>query len=125
VLEVLRFAPPAQNVARFAPHEMVCQHVQLRAGQVVSANIVAACRDAHRYENPDEFDIDRKPGKQLAFGAGAHYCLGANLARLGLGIAFASLARRHPGLELVEGEGTVEWDYEGFAGIVHLECRIP
>ena len=125
VLEVLRFAPPAQNVARFAPHEMVCQHVQLRAGQVVSANIVAACRDARRYENPDEFDIDRKPGKQLAFGAGAHYCLGANLARLGLGIAFASLARRHPGLELVEGEGTVEWDYEGFAGIVHLECRIP
>jgi cytochrome P450 len=125
VLEVLRFAPPAQNVARFAPHDMVCQHVQLRAGQVVSANIVAACRDPRRYDNPDEFDIDREPGKQLAFGAGPHYCLGANLARLGLGIAFETLARRHPGLELVDGTGNVEWDYEGFAGIVHLECRVP
>jgi cytochrome P450 len=125
VLEVLRFSPPAQNVARFAPHDMVCQHVQLNAGQVVSANIVAACRDPRRYDNPDELDIDRKPGKQLAFGAGPHYCLGANLAKLGLGVAFESLARRHPGLELADGTGNVEWDYEGFAGIVHLECRVP
>ena len=125
VLEVLRFSPPAQNVARFAPQDMVCQHVQLNAGQVVSANIVAACRDPRRYDNPDELDIDRKPGKQLAFGAGPHYCLGANLAKLGLGVAFESLARRHPRLELVDGTGNVEWDYEGFAGIVHLECRIP
>ena len=125
VLEVLRFSPPAQNVARFAPNDMVCQHVQLRAGQVVSANIVAACRDPRRYENPDELDIDRVPGKQLAFGAGPHYCLGANLARLGLAVAFETLARRVPGLELVDGTGNVEWDYEGFAGVVHLECRVP
>jgi len=122
---VLRFSPPAQNVARYAPADMVCQHVQLKAGQVVSANIVAACRDPQRYDNPDELDIDRKPGKQLAFGAGPHYCLGANLARLGLGVAFESLARRHPRLELAGGDGGVEWDYEGFAGVVHLDCRAP
>jgi cytochrome P450 len=119
--EVLRLAPPAQNVARLAPDDMVCQNVQLRAGQVASANIVAACRDPKRYVNPDELDIDRTPGKQLPFGAGEHYCLGAGLAKLGLGVAFETLAQRLPELELVEN-GNVEWDYEGFAGVVRLNC---
>lgn len=121
--EVLRLAPPAQNVARLAADDMVCQDVQLRAGQVASANIVAACRDPKRYANPDELDIDREPGKQLAFGAGAHYCLGAALARLGLGVAFQTLARRFPDLRLVGDDGGLEWDYEGFAGVVRLDCR--
>ena len=123
--EVLRFAPPAQNVARLTAHDMVCQDVQLRAGQVASANIVAACRDPKRYANPDELDLDREPGKQLAFGAGAHYCLGAALARLGLSVAFETLGGRFPGLELVGSDGNVEWDYEGFAGVVRLDCVVP
>ena len=121
--EVLRLAPPAQNVARLAPDNMVCQDVQLRAGQVASANIVAACRDPNRYANPDELDINRTPGKQLPFGAGEHYCLGAGLAKLGLGVAFETLAQRLPGLELVDN-GNVEWDYEGFAGVVRLNCLV-
>jgi len=125
VLEVLRFAPPAQNVARLTGDDMVCQDVQLRAGQVASANIVAACRDPHRYADPDVLDIGRHAGKQLYFGAGAHYCLGANLAKLGLGIAFETLASKLPGLALVDGDGRVEWDYEGFAGVVHLDCHLP
>ena len=120
--EVLRLAPPAQNVARLAASDMVCRDVQLRAGQVASANIVAACRDPKRYADPDELDIGRDPGKQLAFGAGAHFCLGASLARLGLGVAFQTLARRFPGLRLAGDDGNVEWDYEGFAGVVHLDC---
>ena len=62
-------------------------------------------------------------GKQLYFGAGAHYCLGANLAKLGMGIAFETLARRHPALSLVGDDGDATWDYEGFAGIVRLHCR--
>jgi cytochrome P450 len=123
--EVLRLAPPAQSVARLAAHDMVCQDVQLRAGQVASANMVAACRDPKRYANPDEFDLDREPGKQLAFGAGAHYCLGAALARLGLSVAFETLGARFPDLELVGGDGNVEWDYEGFAGVVRLDCLVP
>jgi pimeloyl-[acyl-carrier protein] synthase len=125
VLEVLRFAPPAQNVARLAGDDMVCQDVQLRAGQVASANIVAACRDPHRYADPDVLDIARHAGKQLYFGAGAHYCLGASLAKLGLGIAFETLASRLPGLAILDGHGNVEWDYEGFAGVVHLDCHLP
>ena len=121
VLETLRFTPPAQNVARLAGDDMVCQDVQLRAGQVASASIVAACRDPRRYAGPHEFDVARVAGKQLYFGAGAHYCLGASLAKLGLGIAFETLARRCPDLALADG-GLIEWDYEGFAGVVHLDC---
>lgn len=122
VLEVLRFSPPAQNVARLAPTDMVCQDVQLHAGQVASANIVAACRDPKRYANPDELDVARESGKQLYFGAGAHYCLGASLAKLGMAIALETLAHRFPGLALGGIDGNVEWDYEGFAGVVHLDC---
>lgn len=123
VLETLRFTPPAQNVARLAGDDMVCQDVQLRAGQVASASIVAACRDPRRYAGPHEFDVARVAGKQLYFGAGAHYCLGASLAKLGLGIAFETLARRCPDLALADG-GLIEWDYEGFAGVVHLDCTV-
>ena len=113
------------DVARLTGDDMVCQDVQLHAGQVASANIVAACRDPHRYADPDVLDIGRHAGKQLYFGAGAHYCLGASLAKLGLGIAFETLASRLPGLALVDGHGNVEWDYEGFAGVVHLDCQLP
>ena len=126
VLELLRFSPPAQNVARFAPVDMVCQDVVINAGQVASANIVAACRDPRRYANPDELDITRQAPKQLAFGAGPHYCLGASLAKLAMEVAFATLSARVPTLALAGDAGNVEWDYEGFAGIVHLDCtRTP
>ncbi len=128
VLELLRFAPPAQNVARLAPTDLVCQDVALRAGQVVSANLVAACRDPKRHQHPDTLDFDRESSKQLAFGAGAHYCLGANLAKLALGVAFESLLDRFPSMSLEEtadlGDHGVVWDYEGFAGVVVLPVRL-
>ncbi len=125
VLEVLRFSPPAQNVARLAPADMVCQGVELNAGQVVTANIVAACRDPKRYQEPDVLDLQRAPGKQLAFGAGAHFCLGANLAKVGMAVAFETIAGRFPTMSLLDGDGHIEWDYEGFAGIVRLDVVIP
>ena len=111
-------------MARLAGDDMVCQEVLLRGGQVASANISAACRDPRRYAEPDTLDIGRAAGKQLYFGAGAHYCLGANLAKLGMGIAFETLARRHPTLALVGPDGGARWDYEGFAGVVELHCVV-
>jgi cytochrome P450 family 103 len=124
VLELLRFSPPAQSVARLAPTDLVCQDVALRGGQVASANLVAACRDPKRHEDPDTLDFTRETTKQLAFGAGAHYCLGANLAKLALGGAFEALLERFPTMALVDGETGVEWDYEGFAGVIALPVRL-
>ena len=124
VLEVLRFSPPARHVGRYVAEDMVCQDVALRAGQVVSANIAGACRDPRRYTNPDELDITRHAPKQLAFGAGPHYCLGASLAKLAMEVGFATLSARFPTLALAGEDGNVEWDYEGFSGVVHLDCTL-
>ena len=65
VLELLRYSPPAQSVARLAPVDLVCQDVALRGGQVASANLMAACRDPKRHHDPDTLDLTRGQAKQL------------------------------------------------------------
>ena len=122
VAELLRFAPPT-GVARFAREDLVCRDVSLHAGQLALVDLEAACRDARRYESPDELDLARDTGRQLAFGAGAHFCLGANLAKLVLETAFETLTSRFPSLELACAPDEVVWDFETFAGIVGLPVR--
>ena len=56
----------------------------------------------HRLRAADDLDLGRDPNPYLSFGAGIHYCLGAPLAKLELGIAFETMLRRMPGIELVE-----------------------
>jgi cytochrome P450 len=119
VAELLRFAPPT-NVARFAREDLVCQDVQLHAGQLVLLDLSAACRDARRYRDPDNLDVTRESGRQLAFGAGAHFCLGANLAKLVLEVAFATMASRFPNLRFTSTADDIEWDFETFEGVVAL-----
>jgi cytochrome P450 len=119
VAEMLRYAPPT-NVARFAHEDLVCQDVQLHAGQLALLDLATACRDARRYHEPDTLDLTRDTGRQLAFGAGAHFCLGANLAKVVLESAFATLADRFPELRMAVPPDAVEWDYETFEGIVAL-----
>ncbi len=120
--ELLRFAPPT-GVARFAREDLVCRDVALQAGQLALLDLEAACRDARRYASPDELDLARDTGRQLAFGAGAHFCLGANLAKLVLETAFETLTSRFPSLELACAPEDVEWDFETFAAVVGLPVR--
>jgi cytochrome P450 len=119
VAELLRFAPPT-GVARLAREDLVCRDVQLHAGQMALLNLEGACRDARRYVEPDTLDLSRDTGRQLAFGAGAHFCLGANLAKIVLEAAFHTLATRYPTLALACAPEDVGWDYETFQGIVRL-----
>jgi cytochrome P450 len=72
----------------------------IRAGDHVLMNIPAGNWDTDFTENPQIFDVDRNTRGHVGFGYGAHNCIGANLARVEMQVAFATLARRLPNLRL-------------------------
>jgi cytochrome P450 len=101
--EMLRFDAPLQLFHRFAYEEFEYSGVVLARGDTVGFLYGSANRDPRVFERADQFDVGRQPNRHLAFGAGAHFCLGAPLARLELEILFTTLLRRLPGIRL---EGT-------------------
>jgi cytochrome P450 len=98
VEEVLRYEPITPFTARIVEEEVVYRDVVFPVGTVVMVCAFTGNRDAGQ---PDVFDVSaHRAGKPLTFGAGIHYCLGANLARAELQEAFAFLARRWRRIEL-------------------------
>ena len=71
-------------------------------GAVVLVSIGAANHDPDVFSDPDELDIGRDPNPHLAFGFGAHFCLGSRLALLEAELVFGALVRRFPDLRLVD-----------------------
>jgi cytochrome P450 len=108
--EVLRFEPITPFTARIAMEDVVYRDVTFPEGTVVLVCAFTGNRDGE----PDAFDITaERKAKPLTFGAGVHYCLGANLARAELQEALTFLAPRMPGLAL-DGEpeyGTIDGIY--------------
>lgn len=118
VQEVLRLEPIAPFTAR-----IVLQDIEYRGVRFPAGTIVAVCAErANRERDGEIFDItaERDP-KLFTFGAGAHFCLGANLARAELEEALAFLAPRMPGLSL-DGEPRLG-GVEGIYGIDFLPLR--
>jgi cytochrome P450 len=103
--EILRFEPITPFTARIVGEEIVYRDVTFPAGTIVLVCAFTGNRDPATYAGPDTFDIaaERPAGQPLTFGAGIHYCLGANLARAELEEALAFLAARMGTLEL-DGE---------------------
>ncbi len=100
--EILRWTSPVLQFARTAVEDFELSGVKIEAGQDVGMWYPAANRDPAVFERPYEFDITRKPNRHLAFGGyGAHFCLGANLARWELRAALRALAPVLPEMELV------------------------
>ncbi|GAA0973831.1 cytochrome P450 [Nocardiopsis tropica] len=99
VEEVLRFDSPVQMTTRWAHTESTVQGRRLQPGDYALCLIGSANRDPDRFEDPDRFDITREDASDhLSFSSGAHYCLGAPLARLEGEIALRALAERLPRL---------------------------
>jgi cytochrome P450 PksS len=73
------------------------------------AALASANRDERQFADPDKLDITREPKKHLAFGLGAHYCLGAPLARLEGQIAINTLLRRTAQLRLAVAPEALRW----------------
>lgn len=103
VEETLRYDPPVQLAGRIALADMVIGGIEVPAGDVMMLLLAGANRDPAEFDRPDVFDPDRKGLRHLGFGRGAHYCLGAPLARLEAGVALSAVTARFPNARL-DGE---------------------
>ena len=116
----MRFEPITPFTARIALEDVEYRDVDVPGGH---GRARVRLHRQPRRDAPDEFDIaaDRDGAKPLTFGAGIHYCLGANLARAEMQEALAFLAQRMPGLAL-DGE-PVYGSIDGIYGLDALPVR--
>jgi hypothetical protein len=95
VEELLRYDSPVQGLARTVTRPVDLHGQRMKAGDTVLLLFGSANRDDHAFPDADHFDINRHPERQVAFGRGIHFCLGASLARLEARIALQALLARH------------------------------
>jgi cytochrome P450 len=125
--EALRFEPITPFTARMTTEELVFRDVTFPEGTIVMVCTFTGNRDLAEDERgpggPERFDITASRGRarELTFGAGVHYCVGANLARLEMQEALSFLAQRAHGLEL-DGEPVFE-SITGIYGLAELPIR--
>jgi len=104
VEELLRYDSPVQVTSRIPLEPVEIRGQRIPAGQEVNTLIGAANRDPEHFPQPDELVLDRTDNRHLSFGHGAHFCLGAPLARLEAQVAVGTLVRRFPGMELEDDD---------------------
>ena len=108
--ELLRFTSPVEVATqRYAREPLAIAGVAIPRGGQVLAVLGSANRDERQFDRPGLLDLVRAPNRHLAFGQGAHYCLGAPLARLEGQIAIATLLRRAPDLRLAVPPAALRW----------------
>ena len=104
VEEMLRWVTPIKNMARTLTRDFEMDGQTMPAGDKAVLLYESANFDESHFEEPERFDIDRSPNDHLAFGFGAHFCLGAALARLEVSTMVARILERLPDLELASEE---------------------
>ncbi len=98
--EFMRFDAPLQLFERTATKDTELGGVKISEGQKIAALIGSANRDSSVFENADEMDLTRDPNPHIGFGAGIHFCLGAPLARLEMGVSLPALWEKYPNMSL-------------------------
>jgi cytochrome P450 len=121
VEECLRFDGPIALTPRYLHADAEFGGITIPKDSQVWAMLIAANRDPARFADPDRFDITRPDNAHLAFGGGAHFCLGAHLARMEAQIAIGTLVRRVDGLALASEE--LEWGRSLFRVLGRLPVR--
>ena len=99
--EANRLTSPIQFAFREATEDTEIAGTPIPKGAIIALHMAAANRDPRRFENPDRFLIDRPPGRNLAFGHGIHFCLGAHLAGQEVRTAIGGLLPHLDRLEIV------------------------
>ncbi len=125
VEELVRFTSPVELATeRYAREEVEIAGVRIGRGEMVLGLIGSANRDPEQFAGPDVLDLGREPNRHLGFGSGAHYCLGAPLARLEAQIAIPALLRRAPRLRLEVPPAALRWRRHMFLrGLRELPVR--
>ena len=102
VEELLRFEAPSPIQSRWVARDVEFHGTVVPRGSKMALLNGSADRDERQFENPDTLDVRRKIDRHLAFGYGAHFCVGAALARLEGRIALGALVKRFPSWEIDE-----------------------
>ncbi len=121
--EMLRLNPPSQYQGRFTTRDATFDGGTIPEGSPTLLVTGAATRDPRAYERPDAFDIRRGGATTLAFGYGAHSCLGSWLARLESRVAFQQLRERWPRFD-VDTDGLRRVTMSNVAGYSHIPVHV-
>jgi cytochrome P450 len=120
VEEVVRWASPVAYMRRTVTRETELGGVKLVAGDKVTLWYGSANRDHAKFDDPWSFDVRRHPNPHVGFGGGgAHFCLGANLARREITVAFEELHRRVPDIAATEEPARLQ------SAFIHGIKRLP
>ena len=98
--EMLRWVSPVMQFRRTATCDTKIGDQEIRKGQKVVMYYGAANRDPRIFENPEVFDITRKPNPHIAFGTGTHFCMGSHIAKLEMRVTLEEFLRRFPNMRL-------------------------
>jgi len=109
--ESLRYNTSAQRFSRTLTRDVELHGQTMRAGNKVMILYGSANRDEREFDEPDRYDIDRRPTQHLGFGHGKHYCIGAGFARLLTRVMCEELLRAIPSYELATDEDGYELDW--------------
>jgi cytochrome P450 PksS len=110
VEELLRFVSPVQFAKpRFVRRDVELGGVRLRKGEKIMPMLVAGNFDPQANDHPDKLDLERRPNRHVAFGAGIHFCLGHQLARIEGTCALQALFERWPKLALATDDSRLRW----------------
>jgi cytochrome P450 len=125
VEEFLRFVSPVQfTKARFVRKDLELGGVRLKKGEKIMAMLAAGNFDPQANEHPEKLDLERRPNRHIAFGAGIHFCLGHQLARMEGKCALQALLQRWPKLELAVEDSRIRWRTRaGFRAIDRLPVK--
>jgi cytochrome P450 len=102
VPEMFRYESPLPFFHRYAAEDVEFAGKHYPRGTKFGLLYGSANRDPAQFDRADQFDVGRSPNRHLAFGGGAHFCLGNHLARLDMEIVFGTLLTRFPRIELLE-----------------------
>lgn len=122
VEEVLRHSPPLHMFMRFVKEDCTLYGVPLKRGDTIGLHLGLANHDPRASANPETFDPARTPIKNVAFGAGIHFCIGHTLARLEMETSIPMLFARFPGMAISE-EPRVKNAYH-FHGLESLQVTV-